>query len=186
MLKDNPKYVKQFEAHGYSIYVPANASDYHITRHVEAMKHNIYASCGITKESLTGIVDAVLERCNNDGNSKQWRTEIGNLMAYLKACTKTPVDEHCAIRLGACLSFIETFEDEAIQVWSENPDMPELFYQKEKEKLAFKYPEFYAFFLTLGISSSPEYSELSAVLTDTGYFRKRQELLSLFLPTQNK
>lgn len=180
MLKDNPKYKLEMSAHGYDIYVPANAADYHITRHIEAMKHNIYASCGITKESLSGIISAVLERCNNDGNSKQWRTEIGNLMAYLQACLSNPVDEHCAIRLGACLCFIENEEI------SENPDMPELFYQKAKEDLAFKHPEFYAFFLTLGLSSSPEYKELLEVLTDTGYFRKRKEMLSHFLPSENK
>ncbi len=182
-MKDNKKYKLELSAHGYNLYVPVNASDYHISRHVEAMKHNIYASAGVTRERLSEILAAILERCNKDNQATQWRTEIGNLVSYLQACMKSPVDELCAIRLGACLVFIEK---EGKDGYCENPDQPELFYQKEKERLAQQHSELYSFFLTWGLVNSPEYRELSEVLNDTDYFRKRREMLEALLPSATK
>lgn len=166
------------------IYAPLNTADYHISRLQEAMRQNIYATNGMSSECLNEHLDAIIELCNQTGELKTIRTDIGNLANSLKTRMKLWVDPPSGLRLGAALSFIEYYEtvNGEKKVICENPDKVEWYYSKKKEDLALEYPELYAFFLTWGGGNSTRSSEYLDILNDSAYLLDRTRKLLVTLP----
>lgn len=177
MIKDNAQYVVSFEStvHGVKLYVPAQDTEYHISRYVAANAQNIYSSTGATKETLEAIAERMISVANTEGNAKTWRTDIGALAHAIRTRTKYPVDEDCAIRMGALYCFLE----------DEDPNQVQDVFTQKKISLAKGLngmkadPDLYAFFLTMGVQSTPAWREYDSHLTDTEYFQKRAEMLHM-------
>lgn len=177
---DATKFKLELEERGYKLYVPINTTDYHESRHIEANKYNLYAAAGLTNEALHGAMDNIIEICNAP-NFKTGRTDIAAIANAIKYCTRYPVDEKCAIRVGCVLTFIEyTAEDGQLVV--EDPEKPNYFFQQKKERLAEDFPEFFSFFLQLGVVNSPNYVMWLEALNDSEYLSKRREEMKRFLP----
>lgn len=185
----------------YRIYTPVNiAEGYHVSRKVQADNQIIYSNSGTTKEQLEKAMTYILECCNATG--KFDKTNIAVIANDILYRLKHPVDEHCAIRLGAILSFVEWDESQPIQdskldtalsnadihgiksvrTITENPLIYDAFYTRIKEDLAMNDPQAYSFFLTWGVVNTPTYREALDISTSTDYFRKRMEALQSLTP----
>lgn len=181
-FKDNPLYKVVFESkvHGCKFYAPSADSDYHLSRYVAAGAQNIYSGAGTTKDALKAITDKMLELCNDEKNLKQLRTDLTVLAQNIQYRLKYPIDEDCAIRMGAIYVFMEDEEpDEVHDLFTRRKIM------MAKGDLANKIPadpELYAFFLNTGIANTPAWRESETDLSDTAYFRTREEALSALVP----
>lgn len=177
MLKENKAYKEIYHSkiHNVRFYAPANDGDYHMSRYVAAGAQNIYSASGATKELLSRYLDKILDMCNNEKNKDTLRTDIGTLCNNLKYRIAYPVDEDCALRMGAIYAIME----------DENPDMvnPK---DTEKKVLLAKGsfdknipsdPELYAFFLTIGLQSTPSWNEYAPATSIEQYFNDRNKAL---------
>lgn len=185
MLSDSPnKYEEVFNAHGYTFYVPVNTMEgYHIRRYVELLNQESYNKIGGNKEVFDTLAKEGIERCNNMKNPQTFRTDQAALWNQIQARMKHPVDQHCAIRMGAIACFME-YTTEDGKLVSEDPESYDVFFTQKKEQLALDYPEFYTFFLTLGIRNSPTYMEHFDTLIDPEYFIKREQVIRSLKPLQ--
>lgn len=183
MFANNPKYKEVFYStvHNLRFYMPEDiATGYHLSRYVAAGAQNIYSGAGATKDLLDALMDKMLERCNDEKNLKNLRTDIAVLANNIKYRLRYPVDEDCALRMGAIYCFID----------GEDPDTTEDYHTRRKVMLAKgdnaqnipPDPQLYAFFLSIGIPYTPAWSELSDTLTSTSYFSQRQETLNALMP----
>lgn len=183
MFKDNPAYKEVFHSkvHDVRFYMPEDmANGYHLSRYVAAGAQNIYSASGATKELLDAMMTKMLELCNDEKNVKTLRTDIATLANNIKYRLRYPVDEDCALRMGAIYSFAE----------GENPDTTEDYWTRRKVAMAkgdaaqdiAPDPELYAFFLSSGIPSTPAWSALLDTLSSTDYFSKREEMLNAMMP----
>lgn len=168
---DNPKLTLALESLGYKFYTHNSVEDYHLTRKLEAERHIIYANAGATRELIQAICKEIIERANRD-NFRTARTDIAVLANNLLYRTSKPVDEHCAMRMGAIMTFIssDTVEED---INSSGADWLPI-----KEELAMKDPNVYSFFLITGIALIPEYRRLADTLQIQDYFRSRREDLA--------
>lgn len=181
-MKEKEKYQVAFTSKVHEelkLYVPAQDTDYHISRYVAAGAHNIYSSVGASKEVLTAVLDKMLTLCNEDKNNNSMRTDIAILANNLKYRMQYPVDEDCALRMGAIYCFLE----------DENPDethdvftRKKLLYAKGNGLDIPADPDLYAFFLNLGVQSTPSWKEYVTVLQDTDYLTSRQVTLNSLMP----
>lgn len=182
-MKDQNLYAVAFESkiHNCKLYVPATDTDYHMSRYLAAGAQNIYSSSGATRDVLSAIADRVLSICNADKKQADtWRSDISTLMNNVKYRLQYPIDEDCAIRMGAIYCFME----------EENPDEMHDVYTRKKIAMAKgdpingipADPELYAFFLNLGVKSTQSWKEYETLLEDTDYFLNRQETLSSMTP----
>lgn len=171
MLKDNPSYKVVFrsEVHGIDFYAPVETAEYHMSRYVAAGAQNIFSASGATKDFLEKVIDKMLDICNNERSKDTIRTDIGTLCNNMKARMKYPVDEDCAIRMGAIYSIME----------GENPDEVKATYTERKVKLAHEDPDLYAFFLGIGISSTPSWKDYGINSLTMEYFQNRKDMLRL-------
>ena len=175
MLSANPAYKVAFSHDGINLYIPVEVTSYHKSREVAAMAQQIYSESGATPQVIKSIAEEALRICNT-AQEKQVRTDVGTLMNNLLYRLKYPVDEDCAIRMGAILCFME----------DEDPNKTEDFWTQKKIELAHKSPEAYAFFLTMGINNTPAYNNRLDISIDTDYFNNRREILrGLELPTHS-
>lgn len=183
MLKDNPSFKEVFHSkvHDLKFYMPEDpANGYHMSRYVAAGAQNIYAAAGTTKELLEAMMDKMLELCNDEKSLKTLRTDVATLANNIKYRLRYPVDEDCAIRMGAIYTFIE----------GENPDLTEDHWTRRKMTLAkgdalqniAPDPELYAFFLSIGLPYTPAWSGLSDTLNNSNYFSQRTEALNALMP----
>lgn len=170
-----------FECDQINLYVPTNTTTYHTSRLVEATRMNMYAASGATEEAIQQHLDAIIELCNQKGDIKTIRTDIGSIATALKARTKYPIDTHVAIRLGAILSF-GALKKDGKEVTFEDPNKAEIFWLNKKIELAMEQPDLYTFFLSTGISSIPQYNNLLDTLNDMDYFVNRMKTLMGILP----
>jgi hypothetical protein len=183
MFANNPRYKEVFHSkvHDLRFYMPEDiAGGYHLSRYVAAGAQNIYSASGATKELLQAMMDKMLELCNDEKNVKNLRTDIATLANNIKYRLKYPVDEDCALRMGAIYCFIE----------NEDPDTTEDYWTRRK--IAFAKgdasqnikadPELYAFFLSTGLPFTPAWNGLSATSTDLNYFNQRTETLNALMP----
>lgn len=177
MFLNNPAYTLATTVDKYRIYIPANETDYHMSRHVEASRQSIYAGAGANQEVIQAHLNAILDRCNQAQSFDNFKTDITSITNALMYRTKYPVDQHAGVRMGCILSFLE-YDDV-----SEDPNKTELFWLTKKEELAFKYPELYTFFLTWGASNVKEWSQALDTLEDREYFRNRMISLQSILPS---
>ena len=184
MLAENPQYKEVFHSsvHNIRFYMPVDiANGYHMSRYVAAGAQNIYAAGGATKELLAAMMDKMLELCNDEKSVKTLRTDIATLANNIKYRLRYPVDEDCALRMGAIYTLVE----------GENPDAVDDYQTNRKLMLAkgdatqgiLPDPELYRFFLTIGVPYTPAWSEQSAILSDTNYFNQRKELLNALMPS---
>lgn len=179
MLSTNPAYKQAISIQGYSVYIPQEITAYHKSREVAAMAQHSYSESGITPDYLKAITDELL-KCVNDDKNKNVRSDISILTNNIKYRLAYPVDEDCAIRMGAILSFIEYKDGK--KVISEPTDKVEDFWTRKKVELAHLYPELYTFFLTWGVVNTPAYNNHSDISIDTDYFNKRRQALKALLP----
>lgn len=184
MLKDNIEYTLLLTHAGYNFFIPAQTTEYHTSRLVEASNQQIYANAGGNAEVFEAIANDIIFRANKQLNVDTFRTDAALLAQQIKYRKKYPVDQHCAIRMGAILSFIE--EDKETPVFSEDPNKMNLLFQQRKEELAFLHPELYTFFLTWGVENIPTYKEHFTTLTDMDYFSKRMATIRGLTPTPLK
>lgn len=180
---DNPAYREVFHStvHNVKLYMPQDAANgYHMSRYVAAGAQNIYAAGGATKELLGIMMDKMLELCNDEKSVKTLRTDIATLANNIKYRLRYPVDEDCALRMGAIYVFAD----------GEDPDNTEDYWTSRKVAWAkgdasqniAPDPELYAFFLSIGITSTPAWKELSDTLTDSNYFKTRTDNLNGLQP----
>lgn len=180
VLSKNPAYKLEITHAGYSIYIPQDITSYHKSREVAAMAQHQYSESGITKEYLTAITDEGLKLVNDDKN-KNVRSDMAVLWNNIKYRLAYPVDEMCAIRMGAVLSFLEYKDGK--QIVSEDPNKTEDFWTRKKVEIALLHPELYTFFLTWGVVNTPSYNNRSDISIDMDYFNKRREaMMGLTLP----
>lgn len=183
MFASNPKYKEVFHSkvHDIRFYMPEDiAGGYHLSRYVAAGAQNIFSASGATKDLLQTMMDKMLELCNDEKNVKNLRTDIATLANNIKYRLKYPVDEDCALRMGAIYCFAE----------GEDPDTTEDYWTRRKIAYAKgdtaqnigPDPELYAFFLSIGIPFTPAWSGLSATSTDSNYFSQRTETLNGLMP----
>lgn len=175
-LSDNPAFKLEGTFDKYRIYIPTDITQYHMSRYVQFQHQLIFAAAGATPEVFGRIADEIINRCNLTVKLENRITDIGVLANEIKYRLSYPVDEHCAIRIGAILSFIEWDES------SEDPDKYDIFYTKKKEELAMNDPAAYSFFLTWGVSNIPKYREQFDTSISLDYFRKRNEALQSLTP----
>lgn len=187
MLKGNKSYTLQKELGNVRIYTLTNTMELHTTRYVELLNQQIYSSSGANKDILEQTMNEILTRCNDMKNQKTFRTDVAALANSVLYRLKYPVDQHCAIRMGAMCCFYEedilNQDGSVYSVLSEDKPQFDAFFQQKKEMLALSNPEWYSFFLSLGIVNTPQYNTLLDTLTDTDYFRKREETIQAILPS---
>lgn len=181
-FKDNPKYKEVFESkvHGKKFYMPANLSDYHISRQIAANAQNIYSAAGGNKDVFGYLVDKILDLVNDEKDNKRLKSDIAIYCNNMKYRMSYPIDDECGIRMGAIYVFIE----------GEDPDNYSLAYTAQKELLAKGNiqqgikpdPELYDFFLQVGIASTEAYKDLSEDLKDMEYLMNRKKVLESLMP----
>lgn len=176
LYKDNPEFVEIFHSkvHDVRFYAPAENKDYHMSRYAAAGGQNVYAAAGITKELLSELLDKMLEMANNS-KINDLRTNIGVICNNLKQRIKYPVDEDCALRMGAILCIAQNEpHDRADYIWMMNK------VKMAKGDIRDKInpdPDLYAFFLTMGVEHMPAWKEYDKAIINTEYFRERMESL---------
>lgn len=182
MLKDNPKYQLAFESvvHGIRLYVPTTDTDYHLSRYVAAGAQNIYSASGATKDLLSAMMDKMIDMCNNERDVKTLRTDIGVLANNIKYRLRYPIDEDCALRMGATYCFLE---DEDPDTVSDVYTRKKLQYAKGDTQHNIPHdPDLYSFFLNLGQINTPSWKGLEQDLNDTDYLKNRTEALQSLMP----
>lgn len=172
MLRDNPNYKEIYNKDGVVLYQPADGQGYHTSRYVAAGAQDIYSASGSTKEFIERVANHVKQICEDQNNKVQLRTDTGTLMNNLLYRLRYPVDEDCAIRMGAIYCLLEDEDPEQV-----NPMLTE-----QKVKLAHKYPYLYTFFLTVGIIFTPSWKDIDPNSLDGQYFQERREALKSLLP----
>lgn len=179
MFAENTKYREVFHSsvHNLRFYMPSDAANgYHMSRYVAAGAQNIYAAGGATKELLSTMMDKMLELCNDEKNLKTLRTDIATLANNIKYRLRYPVDEDCALRMGAIYTFVE----------GEEPDTTEDYWTSRKVAMAKgdmaqnikPDPELYTFFLSIGIPFTPAWNGQLSTLNNTKYFNQRKDMLN--------
>lgn len=176
LYKDNSDYKVIFESevHKIKFYAPIEGKDYHMSRYAAAGGQNVYSSVGIGKDLLSVMVDTMLGWANND-KVKDIRTNLGVMCNNLKQRMKYPVDEECALRMGAILSIAQNeAHDKADYYWITKKVA---WAKGDFENNTDPDPELYAFFLTMGVEHTPAWTELKTDIINTEYFNQRRESL---------
>jgi hypothetical protein len=185
---NNPAFTPAFtsEVHRCTFYMPSDlANGYHMSRFVAASAQDIYSGAGATKEVLQKIASDVVAMCNDTKKQMDTlRTDVATLMNNLLYRLKYPIDEDCAIRMGALFCFMP----------GENPDAVHDFWTQKKVAMAKgdyergiePDPDLYAFFLRQGLQSSPSYARLLDTLTATTMDQRREALRGLVPPSLSK
>lgn len=182
-LANNPAFKVAFESqiHSIKFYMPVDIADYHTHRHVAARGLDLYSASGATKELQQAYRAEIKRLCLSGIESKKQDNymRINTLMDNLDYRAQYPIDEHCAIRMGALYTFLE----------DENPNTVQDFWTHKKLNYALGVPqelepdpELYTFFLHTGIAFTPSWEQSLDHLTDTEYFSKRMEMLRTLTP----
>lgn len=176
ILRDESSYRFIREISGYKFYMPVSIENgYHLSRFAQIQRQALFARCGATPEVLRDCMDAILDLCNKEMSNDRLRTDIAGIAEMVKYRTDFPIDEHCSIRLGSLLCFIEWEHDGRLV--SEDPDKLSPFFFNKKVDLALNNPDVYDFFLHLGIMNTDVYKEHWSMLEEEDYFLKRMEVI---------
>lgn len=176
-FSDNPEYKEVFELKrpdekSIRFYIPVNTAEgYHVSRHVAANAQQIYSLSGATAEIVATIAQEIIKICNDTKkHNSQLRTDIALLANNLLYRTKYPVDQDCAIRMGAIYIFMEGEDPTAVinDAWT-----------RRKVDLARDNPDLYTFFLSVGIKYTKQYRELLEALNEEDYFKTRMDQLKI-------
>lgn len=161
--------------------MPADAANgYHMSRYVAAGAQNIYAASGATKDLLAGMMDKMLELCNDEKSINNLRTDIATLANNIKYRLRYPVDEDCALRMGAIYTFAEGEDSSTTEDYWTGQKLA--WAKGDASQNISPDPELYAFFLSIGIEFTPSWKEQSAILTDSNYFKTRMDNLNGLQP----
>lgn len=171
-LLNNPLYKVAATFDGINVFIPVDDTQYHMERYIAATAQQIYSDSGATKDVLGALMDEMIQKCNNEKDHKTLRTDIGTLANNIKYRLQYPIDEDCAIRMGALLSFLA----------DENPDVVLPFWTEKKVRMAHANPDAYTFFLSWGAINTPSYREQFSTSIDMDYFSKRRQTLASLLP----
>lgn len=184
MYKNNPDFELAFEVDNYRIYKAVDITkEIHTIRYIEAVNQEIYNRAGATKEVLEQAMNEIITRCN-EVNFKTARTDIAAIANSVVYRLKYPVDEHCALRMGHILTFMEFDKDG--ETISEDNKATTIFWMNRKFELSMNNPDVYAFFLTMGMVHSQTYNAHLNTLTDSTYFQDRQQKIAALLPFNSK
>lgn len=173
-LHSNPLYKEVFR-HGTDVfYMPVETTAYHKSRELAMNGQDIFSRCGIDPETLRTYMQQLLDVANGNKAKDTLRSDAAVIASNILLRLKSPVDELCAIRMGA-IALIHEDEDPntCTQAWI-----------KHKTELAQQHPDMFTFFLHTGIAFTPEYNSLLRGLEAEEYLTKRAEALSLLVPTQ--
>lgn len=182
MYANNPAYKLEATFGEYKVYSPVTITeDIHVVRYVAAINQEIYNRAGATKDVIETVCNEIIIRANDD-KFKTARTEIAQLANSLLYRLKNPVDEHCALRMGHVLSFMEC---EGIATPEPSNEVSQ-FWMGKKMQLSMSNPDAYSFFLTMGVRHSETYSKAFDTLTDTNYFQNREDNLRAILAFNSK
>lgn len=181
MFHNNPAYTLAKEVDQYRIYIPTQETEYSTIRHVEATKQATYAAAGANEEVIQAHLQAILDRCNAANSFEGFKTDVTSITQALMYRTKYPVDQHCGVRMGCILSFLEYEEGEITH--SEDPAKADFVWQQKKEQLAFKHQELYDFFLSWGAANVPKWSTHLDSLQEREYLLNRMTTLRSMLPS---
>lgn len=173
MLANNPLYI-QHEISGVKIYVPSDVTTgYHKSRELAMAAQERYSSGGISKQLLQAMCGKALEMINKQNALDTLRTDMSVLWNNLRARTEHPVDEYCAVRMGAIGCFVEGEDpDRVIEVWT-----------NRKMAFAAEHPDIFTFFLNWGVALTPEYSSLLRGLSIQDYLTEREQMMQQMLPS---
>lgn len=151
-----------------TLYMPVDITSFHKSREMAMQAQERYSNAGISKENLKALADSAIEQLNNELNKDKLRTNMTVLWNNILARMQFPVDEHCAVRMGAIATLM--------------PDEPEHYmndnYTAHKMRLALQNPNLYAFFLNMGVAFTPEYTAVLRTLSVEEYLMKRNSLLA--------
>lgn len=169
VFKDNPDYKQVFlsQVHGVPFYMPsdsATANGYHLSRYVAAGEQNIYSASGATKDYLDAITQQMLDIVNKQ-TADRVKSDIAVLVNNIRYRLKHPVDNECALRMGAIYTFMD----------GEDPNECKGLWIDKKVKMALEDADLYTFFLHMGVTFTPAWSEqLTLLETMTEYLSKRE------------
>lgn len=164
-----PDYQKVYDAHGTVLYAPSAITQYHKSREVAMSVQEKYANAGISRDVLQQIANKAIEMCNEQRDTKTLRTDMGTLWNNILARTRNPIDELCAVRMGAIACFLP----------NENPEQLTEEYTSIKVRMAEKDPDLYAFFLYMGVQLLPQYFLVLRTLNVQEYLDNRKQMLDL-------
>lgn len=169
-FKDNPNYTKQITSGGKDYYTLNQSGEYHVSRYIAGNAQNIFSASGATKELTSAILEQMKDVLNSDKPNNRKVTDCGVLIANLEYRMKYPIDEECAIRMGAIYTFVD----------GEDPNKTDDDYTKMKMKAAREDANLYAFFLEWGLINTPAYKELLNITIDMDYFQKRMQQIEAY------
>src|SRR6478736_3733974 len=150
MFADNPIYKIAFQNNFVTLYTLVDFTTFHKSREIHMQAQERYSKCGISKEVLEAICSKAITMCNKVAGTDELRTNMAVLWNNILARINHPLEELCAIRMGAIACFLE----------GEQPDKVEMVWTNKKVDLAIEHPDLYAFFLDLGIAFTPTYNAL--------------------------
>lgn len=168
LYANNPAFTPH-EIGGIVLYTPTG--QYHASRYVAASWQQVYSTLGATHDFLNAWTDRMLELCE-DTNKKTLRTDIGTMVNNLKYRLAYPIDEDCAIRMGAIYYLLPN-----------EPEQQDPHFYVQKMQMAKGNPELYAFFLTEGIKYTPNWKDSLDHISDPNYLMDRMEHLRSLTPS---
>lgn len=176
IFANNPDYKLEFESsilkqkvngveEPLRFYAPVNIADgYHLSRYIAATGQNIYSAAGCTPDLLKSIADNIIDAVNRNKIDEVavWANNIKYRTAY-------PVDENAALRMAAIFYFVD----------GEDPDTTDAVWTDWKTKQMLADPEAYSFFLSMGLASTPAYSEYLLEISPSSLEQRREALKAL-------
>lgn len=176
-LQNNPNFTEIFvdTRFGKKYYMPVQITEYHKSRELAMAAQERFAQCGISKEFLQIMAEKMIDAVNNVDNKSTLRTDVAVIANNILARLKEPVDEHCAVRMGAIAAIWE----------DEDPNKVDYPIIERKMQMAKENPDLYAFFLNTGVAFLPEYVQVLRTLTAEEYFLSRKIMLNGLTPTQH-
>jgi len=173
MLQHNRDYELALEYAGHRFYVPSETIGYSKWRELAMTGQDMFSRAGIDPDTLRAFAQQLLEKCNETKGPATLRSDVAVIATNILIRLKNPVDELCAVRMGA-IALIHEDEDpmKVSQAWI-----------KKKMDLAQEHPPIFDFFLQTGVALTPEYSSLLRGLTAEDYLTNRAQLLQQTTPT---
>jgi len=157
---------------GVKFYEPIEITSYHKSRELAMQAQDIFSRCGIDPDTLKVFAEQMIHSANKELTSTNFRSDMAVIGNNILARLKSPVDELCAIRMGAISVFLE----------DEDPNKVVRSYTEKKMRMAEEEPDVFDFFLQRGIAFTPEYVQHFRTLEAEDYFEKRAQMLNTLTP----
>ncbi len=170
--KQHPDYEVAFTCGEHVFYKPIDITSYHKSRELAMAAQDQFSRSGIDPDTLQAFAQQLLDEANNTAQKDRLRSNVSVIATNLLLRLRNPVDELCAIRMGA-IAMIHA---------DEYPDVCNYAWLKRKMDLAQQHPDVYAFFLQMGLAFTPEYGNLLRGLTAEEYLTNREQQLKLAVP----